>query len=127
MIFLWANGLKIKKKFNDLKASSHIYSQIPNEIAVFREYSIPPERKFKLIKRSIADGFLSFFHTRGATPSSFAPGYQYFAHTGLNPNLKCNEFRMTINKSSFFKFALTFDRSVCVGRQNARPSPYVCN
>ncbi|MFA5326399.1 MAG: hypothetical protein WC384_01280 [Prolixibacteraceae bacterium] len=47
----------------------------------------------KPLKRFIADGFSSFYHTRGATPSSFAPGYLYFAHTGLSPNLNGKEFQ----------------------------------
>ena len=37
-----------------------------------KKKTIPSERKFKLKNRSIADGFPSFLHTRGATPLSFA-------------------------------------------------------
>ena len=50
----------------------------------------------------------------------FAPGYQYFAHTGPNPNLHCKEFRITIMKLFFFKFAANLNQSECEGRQNAR-------
>jgi hypothetical protein len=48
-----------------------------------------PDEDFSFEYRYRADGFFCFFHTRGATPSSFAPGYQYFALTGLSPNLGC--------------------------------------
>ena len=31
--------------------------------------------------------FFSFLHTQGVTTTSFAPGYHYFAHTGLNTHM----------------------------------------
>jgi len=61
-------------------------------IACFRSQflnviSIPSEEGLFLENPFNADGFLLFILTQGCTPSSFAQGYKYFAHTGLNPRL----------------------------------------
>lgn len=102
-----------------IKLKSIFVFQIPDGIAVLKKNSIPSERRFLPLKRSIADDFPSFFHTRGAIPSSFAPGYQYFAHWA-EPNLEFLEFNTKDVKLPCFKSATTLDRSECVGRQNAR-------
>ena len=52
-----------------------------------------PEGDFNSVRNKVnsienlfcADGFLGFILTQGDTPSSFALGYKYSAHTGLNP------------------------------------------
>ncbi|HEX7585043.1 MAG TPA: hypothetical protein VF373_10170, partial [Prolixibacteraceae bacterium] len=36
------------------------------------------------------------------------------------PNLHCKEFRTTVIKLPFFKFAANLDPNECEGRQNAR-------
>jgi hypothetical protein len=44
-----------------------------------------PQRVLYFEQHSVADGFHLFTTTRGDVRTSLAPGYQYFAHTGLNP------------------------------------------
>ena len=46
-----------------------------------------PKDDLYLDKLPCADDFLLLISSRGGTPSSFTPGYNYFAHTGLNPKL----------------------------------------
>lgn len=49
--------------------------------------SFRPKKGLYLEKHFCADGLPTPSLTRGDTPSSFAPGYQDFAHTGLNTQL----------------------------------------
>jgi hypothetical protein len=44
-----------------------------------------PKRGLCIEQHSVVDGFHLFTMTRGDVRASLAPGYQYFAHTGLNP------------------------------------------
>ena len=85
------------------------------EVVLFR-----PKLYLVLEYQLSTDDFSVSNTTQGDTPSSFALGYQYFAHTGLNPNLHCKEFRTTVIKLPFFRFAANLDPSECEGRQNAR-------
>ena len=121
MIFIWGtNKISNRKIVNSKIEFKILFPNLWRNRNFKDEYYSVRTKAYALKKTFCADGFHSFIFTQGDTPSSFALGYQYFAHTGLNPNSHLKQIWITL-KLPYFEFAETLEQSECESRQNARP------